>query len=145
MLPISIKQSNKQEKTKTIIIGKNDINGTFESEIIIGSNGVDIINSNGGNDLIYLGAGNDILNMTTEEKGTPTGKNTAEMVGIGGTHTISNDLDVPAISVYSASGDDTYNTTLKDYGLYIEDYAGNDVLNIKSSNTNVVYFFDVIN
>jgi hypothetical protein len=131
-------------KTKNIIIGQGTINGTYESEIIIGSNTADTINSNGRNDLIYMGDGNDTLNMTKTE-GLETGKNTAEMVGIGGTHSISNDLDVPATSVYDSTGDDTYNTTLKEFGLYIEDFAGNDTLNIKYSDGNLMYLFDVVN
>lgn len=143
-LNAQIQLVDKENKTKNIIIGSDTINGTHESEIIIGSNGADIINSNGNNDLIYMGDGKDILNLTSTT-GDETGKNTAEMIGIGGTHPISNNLDVPAISVYSGSGDDTYNTTLKDFGLYIEDYAGNDTLNIKYSDNNLMYFFDVIN
>lgn len=131
-------------KTKNIIIGQGTINGTFESEIIVGSNSADTINTNGRNDLIYMGDGNDTLNLTSTT-GEETGKNTAEMIGIGGTHSISNDLDIPAISVYDSKGDDTYNTTLKEFGLYIEDYAGNDTLNIKYSDDNLMYFFDVVN
>ncbi len=135
---------DKDGKTKNIIIGQGEINGTHESEIIIGSNTADTINSNGRNDLIYMGDGNDILNITKTED-DETGKNTAEMIGIGGTHSISNDLDVPAISVYDSTGDDTYNTTLKEFGLYIEDFAGNDTLNIKYSDNKLMYFFDVVN
>lgn len=136
---------DKDGKTKNIIIGQGTINGTHESEIIIGSNTADTINSNGRNDLIYMGDGNDTLNMTKTEGGV-TGKNTAEMIGIGGTHSISNDLDVPAISVYDSTGNDTYNTTLKEFGLYIEDFAGNnDTLNITYSDNNLMYLFDVVN
>ena len=130
--------------TKNIIIGQGTINGTHESEIIIGSNSVDTIYSNGRNDLIYMGDGNDTLKLTSTI-GDETGKNTAEMIGIGGTHSISNDLDVPAISVYDSKGNDTYNITLKDFGLYIEDYAGNDTLNITYSDNNLMYLFDVVN
>ena len=137
---------DKNEETKTIIIGQGEINGTFESEIIIGSNSADVISSNGNNDLIYMGAGNDTLYITSQEKGEATGKNTAEMIGIGGTQTISNDLDIPATSVYDSEGNDIYNTTLKEFGLYIEDYAGDeDTLNIKYSDNNLMYFFDVAN
>ena len=136
---------DKDGKTKNIIIGQGSINGTHESEIIIGSNTADTINSNGRNDLIYMGDGNDTLNMTKTEGGE-TGKNTAEMIGIGGTHSISNDLDVPAISVYDSTGNDAYNTTLKEFGLYIEDFAGsNDTLNITYSDNNLMYLFDVVN
>ncbi len=136
---------DKDGKTKNIIIGQGEINGTHESEIIIGSNTADTINSNGRNDLIYMGDGNDTLNMTKTEGGV-TNKNTAEMIGIGGTHSISNDLDIPATSVYDSTGNDTYNTTLKEFGLYIEDFAGNnDTLNITYSDNNLMYFFDVVN
>ena len=136
---------DKDGKTKNIIIGQGTINGTHESEIIIGSNTADTINSNGRNDLIYMGDGNDTLNMTKTEGGE-TGKNTAEMIGIGGTHSISNDLDIPATSVYDSTGNDTYNTTLKEFGLYIEDFAGNnDTLNITYSDNNLMYLFDVVN
>ena len=143
-MPNEIQLVDKNGKTKNIIIGQGTINGTHESEIIIGSNSADVINTNGRNDLVYMGEGKDILNLTSTT-GDETGKNTAEMIGIGGTHSISNDLDVPAISVYSASGDDTYNTTLKDFGLYIEDYAGTDTLNITYSDNNLMYLFDVVN
>lgn len=135
---------DKDGKTKNIIIGQGTINGTHESEIIIGSNSADTINSNGRNDLIYMGDGADTLNLT-KTTGNDTGKNTAEMIGIGGTHSISNDLAVPAISVYDSKGNDTYNTTLTEFGLYIEDYAGNDTLNITYSDNNLMYLFDVVN
>lgn len=142
-LSTNIKLIDKEDKTKTIITGIGEFDGTFESEIIVGSNVDDVINSKGGNDLIYLGKGNDVLNIE-KSNGTTTGNNTAEMTGIGGTHTISNNLPYPAISVYSESGNDTYNTSL-DFGLYIEDYAGNDTLNITTNGQDLCYIFDVVN
>lgn len=143
-LSTNIKIVDSEYKTKTIITGAGRIKGTFESEIIMGSNSRDIISSEGGNDLIYLGKGNDVLNITHAEKGEVTANNTAEMTGIGGTHTISNNLAYPAVSVYSEAGNDTYNTDLKT-GLYIEDYAGKDTLNIKYTDDNLMYLFDVVN
>ena len=143
-LDAEIMIKDKNDETKNIIIGADKVAGTFESEIIVGSNSADIITTNGGNDLIYMGDGNDVLNVTALEKGDPTGKNTAQMTGIGGTTTIPDDLKCPALSVYDNSGNDTYNTSFE-FGLYIEDYSGNDTLNIQSSDQNIMYFFDVAN
>lgn len=136
-----IKIVDENEATKTIKIGTGTIDGTFESEIIIGSNADDIINPMGGNDLIYTGEGNDTLNFTAGTSGDPTGNNTAHMIGIGGTELLDTN-PVSAISVYDAGGDDTYNTSF-DVGLYIEDYDGSDTLNITDDAENLMYFFDV--
>lgn len=131
-------------KTKTIMTGAGTINGTYESEIIVGSNSDDVINSNGNNDLIFMGDGNDVLNVTSVEKGDASNNNTAGMIGIGGKEPLSNDLAYPAISVYDSAGNDTYNTSF-DSGLYIEDSAGSDTLNIQYTGNNLMYFFDVVN
>lgn len=134
--------------TKTIILGQGTINGTFESEVISGSNTADVINSYGGDDLIYSGDGNDTLNFVKSEGGDATGKNTARMVVIGGSDYLPEDHPVNAISAYDTSGDDTYNTSF-DVGLYIEDNGGtNDVINIDatksdSTKSSLRYMFDV--
>ncbi|MCM1265585.1 MAG: hypothetical protein NC200_05230, partial [Candidatus Gastranaerophilales bacterium] len=130
--------------TKTINIGTGKINGTFESEIIIGSDSKCTINSNGGNDLIYAGKGNDIVNITTSDGGEASGNNTAGMIGIGGSTPMTNN-QYDAISVYNEGGDDVYNTTLQS-GLYIEDFGGNDIVNINDETvSNLGFFFDVVN
>lgn len=137
-----------KDGTKTIILGQGTINGTFESEVISGSNTADVINSYGGDDLIYSGDGNDTLNFVKSEGGDATGKNTARMVVIGGSDYLPEDHPVNAISAYDTSGDDTYNTSF-DVGLYIEDNGGtNDVINIDatksdSTKSSLRYMFDV--
>lgn len=141
-LNAEIQLVDKNQDTKNIIIGTGTVNGTFESEIIVGSDKGDIINSMGGNDLIYAGSKDDVLNFTAGQKDTATGKNTADMIGIGGT-VLSDDNPYAAVSVYNSNGDDTYNTSF-DVGLYIEDSNGyNDVINITDTAENLLFFFDV--
>jgi hypothetical protein len=77
--------------------------------------------NNGGDDALFVGEGNDTYNITTIDKAPNV------------------------VKVYDNGGDDTYNTTL-DSALYIEDYAGNDTLNINDTNvTSLAYIFDVVN
>lgn len=99
------------------------INGTEKNEIIIGTDKNDVITNGGGNDFVYLGKGDDEFNLTSS-KGKTSG-------------------EVDYSSVYSESGDDTYNTDMTS-GLYIEDLGGNDVLNINNTDiTNLKCIFDV--
>ena len=116
---------DKEGLTKTIMMGSETIDGTFESEIIVGSNSADTINAMGGDDLIYSGGGNDVLNFVKPTTGEATGNNTAPMVVIGGRDYLPANHTVSAISVYDTAGSDTYNTTF-DVGLYIEDIENTD-------------------
>ena len=116
---------DKDGLTKTIVVGKETIDGTFESEIIVGSNSADTINALGGDDLIYSGDGDDTLNFVKPTAGESTGNNTAPMVVIGGSDYLPANHKVSAISVYDTAGNDTYNTSF-DVGLYIEDKQGAD-------------------
>ncbi len=148
--------------TRNIIVGgekdnenKTNVEGTFESEILIGTNGADVINASGGDDLVYSGGGDDTLNFTASAGGEATGKNTAGMIVIGGSDYMPEHTN-DAISVYDASGSDTYNTTL-DVGLYVEDYrnlkdelqnSDTDTINITAGGvtaSDIRYMFDVYN
>lgn len=139
---------DKDGLTKTIVVGKETINGTFESEIIVGSNSADTINALGGDDLIYSGDGNDTLNFVKPTAGEPTGNNTAPMIVIGGSDYLPANHKVSAISAYDTAGNDTYNTTL-DVGLYVEDNGGtDDSLNFASKtggSGKLIYMFDMYN
>lgn len=142
---------DKEGLTKTIIVDSGNIDGTFENEIIVGSNSADTINAMGGDDLIYSGAGDDTLNFVKPTAGEATGNNTAPMVVIGGSDYLPANHAVSAISVYDTAGSDTYNTTF-DVGLYVEDIKSDntdvDTINISAegmTSDNIRYMFDVYN
>ena len=72
-----------------------------------------------------------------EKQGLHAG-DTLKLIGENG------ESEVKVRGIYDAGGDDTYNTSF-DVGLYIEDSAGADIINITDSAESLLYFFDVVN